>query len=349
MEKAIAETKATARILDKLVMEPIREKLGNAKHILLSPDSQLNLIPFAALVDENDQYLVENYTITYLTSGRDLIRLDLDFPTKQPPILVAVPKYDEPGKPNSEQLASNNNRSSNQRSPDIENLEFHPLIGTKFEAEAIAPMLNVKPLMGLEATENAIKQVKSPEILHIATHGFFLEDVETPPPSDLSRGGFILDSEFGLQAQQAQPVVPLENPLLRSGIALAGANIRESGTEDGIMTALEIANLNLAGTKLVVLSACDTGVGEVNVGEGVYGLRRALGLAGSESQVISLWKVDDSSTKDLAIAYYERVLNNQEGRSEALRQVQLGMLGDRIYQHPYYWASFVPSGDWRGI
>ncbi len=199
--------------------------------------------------------------------------------------------------------------------------------------------------MGLEATENAIKQVKSPEIVHIATHGFFLEDVETPPPSDLSRSGLI-DSDFGIQAR---PFVPQENPLLRSGLALAGANIRQSGTEDGIMTALEIANLNLAGTKLVVLSACETGVGKVNVGEGVYGLRRALGLAGSESQVISLWKVDDSSTKELAIAYYERVLNNQEGRSDALRQVQLGMLGDRIYQHPYYWASFVPSGDWEGI
>ncbi len=347
MEKAIAETKATARILDKLVMEPIRQKLGNAKHILLSPDSQLNLIPFAALVDENNQYLVENYTITYLTSGRDLIRLDLDFPTKQPPILVAAPKYDEPGKPTSEPLATNNTRSSNLRSVDIETLKFDPLSGAEFEAKAIAEKLpNEILLMGQEATENAIKQVKSPEILHIATHGFFLEDVETSSPSDLNRSSLMLESELGLQALAFAPV---ENPLLRSGIALAGANIRQSGTEDGIMTALEIANLNLAGTKLVVLSACDTGVGEVNVGEGVYGLRRALGLAGSESQVISLWKVDDSSTKDLAIAYYERVLNNQEGRSEALRQVQLGMLGDRIYQHPYYWASFVPSGDWRGI
>ncbi|MDJ0519302.1 MAG: tetratricopeptide repeat protein [Trichodesmium sp. MO_231.B1] len=348
LKKAIAETKATARTLDKLVMEPIRQKLGNAKHILLSPDSQLNLIPFAALVDENNQYLVENYTITYLTSGRDLIRIDLDFPTKQAPILVAAPNYNEPGKTTLEPLATNNSRSSNQRSPDAENLKFGLLFNTKVEAEAIEPMLNVKALMGSEATENAIKQVKSPEIVHIATHGFFLEDLETPPPSDFGRGGLILESDFGIQAL---PFVPVENPLLRSGIALAGANIRKSGTEDGIMTALEIANLNLAGTKLVVLSACDTGVGEVNVGEGVYGLRRALSIAGSESQVISLWKVDDSTTKDLMIDYYERVLNKQEpeGRSEALRQVQLGMLENWIYKHPYYWASFVPSGDWRGM
>ncbi|NER07141.1 MAG: CHAT domain-containing protein [Okeania sp. SIO3C4] len=225
-------------------------------------------------------------------------------------------------------------------------MKFDPLIGTKFEAEAIAPILNVKPLMGLEATENAIKQVKSPEILHIATHGFFLEDVETSSPSDSSRDGLILESDFGLQALAFRAV---ENPLLRSGIALAGANIRQSGTEDGIMTALEIANLNLAGTKLVVLSACETGIGEVKVGEGVYGLRRALGLAGSESQVISLWRVDDAGTQELMTKYYERVLNNQEGRSEALRQVQLGMLENWIYQHPYYWASFMPSGEWEGM
>ena len=113
------------------------------------------------------------------------------------------------------------------------------------------------------------------------------------------------------------------------------------------MTALEIANLNLTGTKLVVLSACETGVGEVNVGEGVYGLRRALGLAGSESQVISLWVVADVETQKLMIDYYERMLENQEGRSEALRQAQLGMLENRTYKHPYYWAAFIPSGDWR--
>lgn len=327
-------------------MAPIRQKLGNAKHILLSPDSQLNLVPFAALVDENNQYIVENYTITYLTSGRDLIRLDLDFPTKQPPILIAAPKYDQPGQPTSESLATNNNRSRNQRSPDIKNLKFLPLFGTKVEAEAIATMLNITPLIGSEATENALKQVKSPEIVHIATHGFFLEDVEISSPSGSSRGGLILESDFGIQPQ---PFVPVENPLLRSGIALAGANIRQSGTEDGIMTAEEIANLNLAGTKLVILSACETGVGKVNIGEGVYGLRRALSLAGSESQVTSLWKVDDSSTKDLMIDYYQRVLNNQDGRSEALRQTQLKMLEDSVEKHPHYWASFIPSGNWRGI
>ncbi|NES76088.1 MAG: tetratricopeptide repeat protein [Okeania sp. SIO1H4] len=337
-----------ARTLDQQVMQPIRQKLGNVKHTLLSPDSQLNLIPFAALVDENNQYLIQNYNITYLTTGRDLIKLGIDFPTKQPPILVANPEYDNPGNPTSVRLVANNKRGHKKPTRDLgsflfapENLTFGALSGTKAEVEAIAPMLSdVTLLTESNATENAIKQVNAPEILHIATHGFFLEDLEEVAPPVLV-GGFNTDIP-NTETNR------LENPLLRSGIALAGFNPRKSGDEDGVMTALEIANLSLGGTKLVVLSACDTGVGDVNVGEGVYGLRRALALAGSESQVISLWQVDDFGTKDLMVKYYQRVLNN-EGRSEALRQTQLEILGTEEYQHPYYWASFIPSGDWREI
>ncbi|MDY7020283.1 MAG: CHAT domain-containing protein, partial [Cyanobacteriota bacterium] len=95
----------------------------------------------------------------------------------------------------------------------------------------------------------------------------------------------------------------------------------------------------------VVLSACETGLGDVENGEGVYGLRRAFTLAGAESQVMSLWKVNDEGTKELMIKYYQRLLQNQ-GRSEALRQTQLEMLNSQNYQHPYYWAAFVPVGDW---
>ncbi len=348
--------KQIARTLDQQVMEPIRQKLGNAKHILLSPDSLLNLIPFAALVDENNQYLIQNYNITYLTTGRDLIKLEIDFPTKQPPVLVANPEYDTPGNPTSVRLVANNNRGETKPTRDLgslflapENLSFAALQGTKAEAEAIAPMLSdVTLLTESNATENAIKQVNAPEILHIATHGFFLEDLEEVAPSSLfDRGGLIVEPDFNAPRFRVAPE-NLENPLLRSGLALAGFNPRKSGDEDGVMTALEIANLSLGGTKLVVLSACDTGVGDINVGEGVYGLRRALSLAGSESQVISLWKVDDFGTKDLMVKYYQRVLNN-EGRSEAMRQTQLEMLGTEGYKHPYYWASFIPSGDWRGM
>ena len=118
--------------------------------------------------------------------------------------------------------------------------------------------------------------------------------------------------------------------------------------EDGVLTALEAAGLDLWGTQLVVLSACETGVGDVRNGEGVYGLRRALVLAGVESQVMSLWQVSDEATRDLMVAYYQR-LQAGEGRTEALRQVQLSMLHGPTWPHPFFWASFIQLGDWRAL
>jgi hypothetical protein len=135
-----------------------------------------------------------------------------------------------------------------------------------------------------------------------------------------------------------------ENPLLRSGIVLAGANQRKSGTEDGILTALEATGLDLRGTELVTLSACETGVGEVRNGEGVYGLHRAFVIAGAKGELVSLWKVADEETKTLMVAYYQRLAQGS-GRSSSLRATQLDMLAQRATAHPYYWASFVYYGD----
>jgi CHAT domain-containing protein len=132
-------------------------------------------------------------------------------------------------------------------------------------------------------------------------------------------------------------------------LILAGVNQRRSGAnEDGVLTAAEAAALDLWGTELVVLSACETGLGDVKNGDGVYGLRRALVLAGSESQVMSLWQVSDAATRDLMKGYYTR-LQRGEGRTEALRQVQLGMIRDDKRKHPFYWASFIQSGAWTGL
>ncbi|MEC4869093.1 MAG: CHAT domain-containing tetratricopeptide repeat protein, partial [Jaaginema sp. PMC 1078.18] len=333
-----------ARQLDALLMQPIRAKLSNKTHILLSPDSQLNLIPFAALIDENNQYLVENYQITYLTTGRDLLRLQNQQEPRQASVIVANPDYDEPGVNNSE-IAFN--RGSNQRSNDMDSIRFGALPGTAREAAAIQPLLpNATVLTQLEATEQAIKQVEAPRILHIATHGFFLNvDLVAPSANPFENRGVLgvsLESEARTPANQ-------ENPLLRSGLALAGVHSRSSGAaEDGVLTALEVAGLNLRGTQLVVLSACETGVGDVANGEGVYGLRRALAIAGAESQLISLWKVSDNGTQSLMVDYYQRLIDG-EGRSAALREVQLAMLNDATYQHPYFWAAFIPSGEWEAM
>ncbi len=146
---------------------------------------------------------------------------------------------------------------------------------------------------------------------------------------------------------QAEATTP-ENPLLRSGLVLAGANRLSSGGEDGILTALEAAGLDLWGTQMVVLSACETGVGKVTEGDGVHGLRRALVIAGAESLVMSLWQVDDRATRELMAGFYRR-LEQGEGRAEALRQVQLQMLRSPRTSHPYYWASFVPTGSWAPL
>ncbi|PYT01200.1 MAG: kinesin, partial [Acidobacteria bacterium] len=172
-------------------------------------------------------------------------------------------------------------------------------------------------------------------------HGFFLQDEQ--PTSAEGRGAQAKES-----TRLARWVAHAENPLLRSGLALAGANQGGNGNTDGILTALEAAGLDLWGTKLVVLSACDTGVGEVRNGEGVYGLRRALVLAGAESQVMSLWAVSDRSTRELVVGYYKALLQGA-GRGEALRRVQLQMLEKKARRHPYYWAGFIQTGEWANL
>jgi CHAT domain-containing protein/Tfp pilus assembly protein PilF len=346
-----SNVKPVARTLDELLMQPVRKLLGNSRTVLLSPDSQLNLIPFAALVDENNRYLVENYSITYLSSGRDLLRLQNPPQSGSAPVLIANPDYDNPGNPS---VPVATTRSTlNQRSTELAQLRFSPLPGTAAEAEAIAPMLlGVTLLTGSQATENALKQLQSPKILHIATHGFFLNNVPLVAPPDFS-GSLFQEGAFNqippTSFSRTRPATGnTENPLLRSGIALAGFNPRKSGSEDGVLTALEAAGLNLSGTELVVLSACETGLGDVANGDGVYGLRRALAVAGTDSQLISLWVVDDFGTKDLMVSYYKRLMANVE-RSKALRQTQLEMLQNPQYQHPYYWAAFIPSGDWTAM
>ncbi|PNW31396.1 UNVERIFIED_CONTAM: hypothetical protein BEN50_02795 [Euhalothece sp. KZN 001] len=331
--------RTVARELDVLIMAPVRELIGEATHLLLSPDSELNLVPFAALVDEQDQYLVERYQITYLTSGRDLLRVQYRDQPPQESLMLAYPDYNNPGilaqtpetesNPTPPTVATVPENERGRRSSELTALEFSALPGTLAEAQALEPMIDDLALFTEEqASENTLKQWKRPRILHLATHGFFLSSQTSNNPEET------------LSNQ--------ENPLLRSGLALAGFNERQSREEDGVLTALEVTGLNLRGTRLVVLSACETGVGETRAGEGVYGLRRAFTLAGAESQLMSLWNVSDEGTQELMVAYYQRLLNG-EGRSEALRQVQLEMLQGEERSHPFFWAAFIPSGAWTPL
>jgi CHAT domain-containing protein/Tfp pilus assembly protein PilF len=362
-----------ARALDERVMRPIRKLLGPTRRIFLSPDGALNLIPFAALVDENGKYLMENYSVDYLTSGRDLLRLQVQKENRSAPVVMANPLYDLTAVSQLTVTGDQANQGDNEsvarrRSMDFQLKTYSPLPGTAEEAIALTKLLpqGTQVFLQKQASEAILKQVKGPLLLHIATHGFFLPDeTQALPLSSVSpRGSSDLPNASPSLANR-------ENPLLRSGLVLAGVKQGESGAgEDGVLTAFEVAGLDLWGTKLVVLSACETGLGDVRNGEGVYGLRRALVLAGSETQVMSLWKVSDTGTRDLMTDYYTR-LQRGEGRAEALRQVQLTMLRGQLkptsrsgkrgttdtlananakdYRHPYYWAAFIQSGDWRNM
>ncbi len=354
-DKRRRDVKQLARAVDEKVMRPVRALLGQTRRVFISPDGALNLIPFAALVDEHNRYLVQRYDFSYLTSGRDLLRLQVKQPGKQTAMVVANPDFGEEANAGAARqrglVYHPGSKAATGEGAVLAGYYFPPLQGTAGEARALKAMMPGATLLTEgQATEAALKQVSGPRILHIATHGFFLENQQ---PAVAEERGLKMVS-LGEPAVVGQ----IENPLLRSGLALAGANRPTNGAgDDGILTAQEAAGLDLWGTKLVVLSACDTGVGEVKNGEGVYGLRRALVLAGSETQVMSLWPVSDKGTRDLMIDYYRRLLRG-EARSVALRQVQLRMLASqgrkdqkqaRDYSHPYYWASFIQSGEWRKL
>jgi CHAT domain-containing protein len=319
------DVKALARSLDQRLTQPLRELTGDATQLLIAPDGALNLVPFEALMDEHKHYLIERYAISYLGSGRDLLRMQIARASKSVPLVIANPFFGAASEP--KLVARAGARRSITTARDLSGVYFAPLAGTALEARSIKslfPEANV--LTGREATVAALKQADAPRILHIATHGFFLEPDTTNP----------------LHVTESQ------NPLLRSGLALADSNVNRQGARDGILTALEASGLNLWGTRLVTLSACDSGIGEVKNGEGVYGLRRAFVLAGAETLVMSLWPVSDYVTRELMTNYYEG-LQKGLGRGEALRQAQLATLRREGRQHPFYWASFIQSGDWRNL
>ncbi len=351
------------KALYDLTLGKVVPKLGGATKLSLAPDGQLNLVPFAALVAPSGELVVQRYTITYLTSGRDLLRGKVAAKPRSKAVIIADPAFGA-----SAGAAANDNaaakddaasgadggaagasvdRSRGRRSRDLAISSWRPLPGTRQEAEAIHGLLRGAQLLrGEQATEGALKKVAAPLILHVATHGFFLASAPPPPAPDAGggRGASAAPASTPGSPPNNPAVGGGENPLLRSGLALAGANSLRSGGEDGILTALEASGLDLWGTRLVVLSACETGVGKVSNGEGVYGLRRALVIAGAESLVMSLWQVDDLATRDLMMRFYEK-LESGQGRSAALRAAQLETLAKPAQQHPYYWAAFQPTGE----
>jgi CHAT domain-containing protein/Flp pilus assembly protein TadD len=333
------------RHLYDLVMAPLEPYLRKVTQLVVSPDGPLNLVPFSALVGKNNHYLAERYPIRRVTSGRDLLREGIPISGQANPLVVANAAFNIRVKKVT--LKGKAAKEAAQRTDHMGQLRFSGLPGTAAEGEAIRELLQLKRhqlLTGQEATETRIKSARSPSLLHIATHGFFL-----PRQQRVRR-----DVYGGVERRD---VYRVENPLLRSGLALAGFNQRSQvrAGDDGALSALEVIGLDLWNTELVVLSACDTGKGKVLPGEGVYGLQRALVLAGSRTQVVSLWKVADLATQRLMVSYYKRLMAGKD-KVGAMRQVQMRMLTRNLtprangpaahedWTHPYYWAAFVVSG-----
>jgi CHAT domain-containing protein len=209
---------------------------------------------------------------------------------------------------------------------------------------------DVAVLTGNAADEHSVKAAAvGREVIHLATHGFFLSSgCGSTLPGTRSVGGLTTASPTAARN------IGAENPLVLAGVAFAGANRRGARTgdeDDGILTAEEVAGLNLQGTHWVVLSACDTGVGQITAGEGVVGLRRAFAIAGARTVIMSLWSVQDQATQEWMRALYVGRLQKHLDTADAMREASLSVLRDRRAHgqstHPFYWAGFVAAGDWR--
>jgi len=343
------ELKASKKIYE-MVFAKIKPQLDQSKEIFISPDGNLSLIPFEILQNPNGRFLIEDYTFNYLSAGRDILGLEKQKVNSQKSLLIGDPDFDLRVHTNNLQ-GQNMEKSflqlaSLKRSVEMKKFHFRRLPGTLKEVQSIEQILGQNETeikTGAEAVEQILFQMKSPKILHIATHGFFLNDKNLSPLSN-DRGTYIPKPLNGM--------VNIENPLVRSGLALAGANntLNSKNIEgsQGLLTAEKILGLNLTDTELVVLSACDTGLGEVQTGEGVYGLRRAFVQAGAKSLVMSMWKIPDTETMELMVQFYKNIKSGMN-RCQALRQAALHerkIIKKRYKKDkPSYWGAFLFLGE----
>ena len=287
------------------------KKLAGKSNVHLSLDGVYYQVNVGALKRADDTYVSDAFNLHLYSSTRDLIKQSGTSNTTKKADFFGYPDYGTKGL-------------------------LDALPGTKVEIDAVSQITERKGyttsiFTQKQASEQNFKKISSPSLLHIATHGFFLQESQ-------STG----DKVFGIEVNQAK-----DNPLLRSGLMLADAEqtmeAATQGTEansanNGVLTAYEVITLDLKNTDLVVLSACETGLGEIKSGEGVYGLQRAFQVAGAESVIMSLWKVSDEATKQLMTTFYEEWMNGKD-KEQAFFFAQKSLRQD--FPEPYYWGAFV--------
>jgi len=373
-ENADAAYRIAGEALRRRIWDSLAPRLGGARRVFIVPDGALHLVSFATLPDKASGYLVEREAILHLLSAeRDLVP-----PAGRPPIgrgllILGAPDFEArdmyaalmgvpggrgqtvPGdagdgpRPGSAPTF----RGGRPACAEFRSVRFDPLPETGLEAQAIADLWRGEPVTrfaGARASEAAFKtHAPGRRVVHVATHGFFLGD-GCPSAGAGQRGIGLL-----LPAPDQSLALPTgENPLLLSGLVLAGANHRGAAgpdEEDGILTAEEVAALDLSGVEWAVLSACDTGAGEVDAGEGVLGLRRAFQVAGAENVIMSLWPVEDRAGREWMKGLYEEHLRLGRPTSEAVRGAALRVLEARrragLSTHPFFWGGWVATGYWR--
>jgi CHAT domain-containing protein/tetratricopeptide (TPR) repeat protein len=350
---AEAEIRIPLVALAQRVLRPLEPVLARFSNWQISPDAALWLVPWGALPLEDGFYALEKHTINYLVSGRDLLSSSSGVEGKgRAGLVVADPDFDLTAGPSPAAgggAALDRGGGGARASASPISTSWPRLPGTSEEAEAILPsvarFLGGKPevLTGALAAEATVKRAQRPRVLLLATHGFFLPDQRYEAPANRPGAG------VGGARSRA-----MENPLLRCGLVLSGANQRllnaTPGGDDGILTGLEVVGIDLRGTELVVLSACETGLGDLHQGEGIAGLRQAFQLAGANAVIASLWQIPDEETADLMIRYWDELA---AGRSfcDALDFAQRAVIKVRRKAgraaHPLFWAAFTLTGPVR--
>jgi CHAT domain-containing protein/Tfp pilus assembly protein PilF len=289
-------------------------ELAAKKTIYFSPDGVFNQINISTLKKKDGDYVLNRYDVVILGNSKDLIAIKKR--------KAGVPKKD----------------AFLLGFPDYGGTAVAALPGTKVELDGLSRILKtsgykVTQFLQKDASEKNLKAVQGPTLMHIATHGYFLAD------ADVGTGA------IGVTAENAR-----NNPLLRSGLLLAGASATMSGkavpdlesNDNGVLTAYEAMNLNLEGTELIIMSACETGLGDVRAGEGVYGLQRAFQVAGAKALIMSLWKVDDAATQQLMTNFYTNFVKTGN-KLKAFKQAQVQLMTK--FKEPYYWGAFVILGE----
>ncbi len=344
--------------LYKLIWKPLEGYLGNSKIVYVSTSGLLNRVSFHALAPDDNTYLIDKFDIRYTGNLKDIISLSKNRKTGQGNNKASIfggIKYDLDLSEmtdnasrfrNDQQYTNENETNINEIIASIEDRGsgWKFLKGTAVESEKISDLLlknnfNVTMYSGGDGNEEAFRSLSgsnSPSIIHLATHGFFFPGPQKPQ----------YDEKVFKNTNTTRSVFKNDiNPMFRSGIVLAGANNiwksgkKTEGVEDGILTAYEVSDMNLLNTNLVILSACESGLGDVRGDEGVFGLQRSFKIAGAKNLIVSLWKVPDKETAELMGLFYSNWIDKKMQLEEAFAEAQKSM---RLkYIEPYYWAAFM--------